>query len=425
MLAYFFPPSEAVAAHRPAGLYRHLAAYGWEPIFITAEREGTPPGIIQTPDGSWMRRVEEARQRGFAGNPLLKPELRRGTGRLRPLIGAAKGLLRLFPPWHDEYTGWSYRLIARAIEEGRQRGVDLVWATCNPFTLAPAALQIARALKVPCIVDLRDALPEYLAIPRGTRHWFYRAMRQVDAVTVSAPSNANPELLSIRARQPIYHILSGSWLPGPVPASASPQFRLLHAGLLYGGKRNPAPLLRACAQLAREVPDFRRDARICFMGRDAACVTAIPEYGEVAEMCELPGPRPAAELQPMLAESSVLLIINGEEFELSDTVPAKLYELLAFDAPILSIGGAGGIQADLLAWCGCGRWTNAPAEIVDFLRAGYLRWKAEGLLTAPRNRAATAYLTQARMAAETAGVFSAVVEGRPVPCHPRPPWQGA
>ena len=118
MLAYFFPPSEQVAAHRPVGLWRRLAEFGWEPVVLTAEREGTPPGVLQTPDGSWMRRVEEAQRQGVADNPLLHPRLRRGTGRLAPLIRAAKNFLRLFPSWHDEYTGWSYRLIDPAIAAG-------------------------------------------------------------------------------------------------------------------------------------------------------------------------------------------------------------------------------------------------------------------------------------------------------------------
>lgn len=424
MLAYYYPPSTAVAIHRPEGLCRHLPAFGWTPVMITPERAGSPAEVIQTPDRSFMRVLEEQRQRNQSAGMPVEPNWRQHQRWHTAFVQSVKRCVRQLPPWHDEYTGWSFRAINRAVAEGRQRKVDLVWATCNPFSLAPAALRIARALGVPCVVDLRDTLPSYLYLDYGAGHWFFQAMQHVDAVTLSAPSNAHPLLHAVYAGRPMYHILSGSWLAGAVPLARSTHFRLVHAGSLYGGQRNPQALLRACAELSDELPTFRRDARLCFIGPDADAVRQFPEYAQVGEICELVvGQSPAQQVQARLAEASVLLIINGGETELCDTVPAKLYELLCFDAPILSLGGVGGMHAELLRWCGCGRWTNDAAAMRDAIREWYLRWQVDGTVCAPRNPEATAYLTQARMAGEFAEVFSAVVEQRPVACRPAPPWQ--
>lgn len=422
MLAYYFPPHEAVGSHRPEELYRRLPEFGWETILITAEREGTPPGVIQTPDRSWMRKVEEAERSGFSGNPLLQPAVRRGKGRLKPLIAAAKGLLRLFPPWHDEYTGWSYRIADRAIEEGRRQRVDLVWATCNPFTLAPAALNIARALGVPCVIDLRDALPSYLSFPRGTGHWFYRALRRVDAVVSVAPCCLTPETLAVRGDRPIYQVISGAWRTERVPARKSDVFRIIHAGMLYRGQRRPEMLFQALAALAREFPEFHTDARLRFVGGETALIAQAPGYDEVAEMCELLPTTPYREVVEMMAESSVLLIINGDSYELLDPLPGKFYDYLPFEAPVLAYGGAGGALAEILAWSGSGQWMDSVAEITAFLRKYYLAWKADGVVRLPRDPAALDYLSARRMAAENAELFNALVEGRAPACRPKPPW---
>jgi len=422
MLAYYFPPHEAVGSHRPYEIYRRLPEFGWETVLITAEREGTPPGVIQTPDGSWMRRVEEAQRHGFAGNPLLKPELRRGPGRLQPVIGAAKQWLRRFPPWHDEYTGWSYRLFDRAVAEGRRRGVDLVWATCNPFTLAPAALRIARALGVPCAIDLRDALPSYLSYPRGVNHWFYRALGQVDAVVSVAPCCLTPETLAVRGDRPIYQIISGAWRTERVPARQFDIFRIIHAGMLYQGRRRPEMLFQAMLALAREFPDFRKETRLRFVGAEVALIMQAPGFAEVAEMVELLPITPYREVVEMMAESSILLIINGSSYELVDPLPGKFYDYLPFEAPVLAYGGAGGALAEVLAWSGSGQWMNSVPGITDYLRQYYRAWKADGTVRCPRDPAALDYLSARRMAAENAEVFNALVESREPVCRPKPPW---
>ncbi|HOS44632.1 MAG TPA: hypothetical protein PK794_13135, partial [Armatimonadota bacterium] len=174
LLAYYAPPHPSVASHRPEALSRWLPEHGWETTVVAPEREGTPEGIIQTPDPSWHRHLETA--------SLTRELTRTRPGPLGALMKRAKLALRRFPRWHDEFAAWSYGLVPRAIAAGRQRRVHLVWATCAPFSLAPAAVAVARALDVPCALDLRDPLPEHLRYTRGADHWFYRALAGARAV---------------------------------------------------------------------------------------------------------------------------------------------------------------------------------------------------------------------------------------------------
>jgi hypothetical protein len=416
LLAYHYPPDPSVGSHRPEALTRWLGHYGWEPTVLTAERAGLTGDVIGTPDGSWMGQV----RRGDLSAVQSVARTRGGT--LGAVLQMGKMLLRRFPRWHDEYTGWSYPAIARAIDEGRRRNVDLVWATCPPFSLARTATLVAAALGVPCVVDLRDPLSEYLQYTTGQGHWFYRAIRHADAVTLATVSCATESLARAVDGRPLYPIISGMWHPEPVPAQPSDRFTILHAGTLYGSARDPRPLFAAVARLADEVPGFRAAARIRLVGSDSATAAALPEFAPVADLCEIIGPTPYREVTAMMAAASTLVILMGDEWYLRDAVPAKLYDYLPYAAPILAIGGQRGVLADLLEWSRAGLWTTDTEAITNFLRAHFLAWQAHGAAAAPRNPEALAYLTQQRMAAETAAVLDAACTKTAVPCRERPAW---
>lgn len=418
VLSYFFPPDFATAAHRAGGLYRHLAEFGWQPWVLTIDRGLTQPQVITTPDTSWTHRAQGGQPATTAIGHLSQ------LGTRRSALRWAKNLLRHLPRFHDGYAGWSYRLLPLAIAAGRAQGVELVMATCNPFTLAPVAVQVARALGVPCVVDLQDRLPDYLLHTAPARHWFYRAIAQADALTLAGASYVTPEMCRFHTARPIQSVLFGAWHTEPQPAQPAAQFTLLHAGMLYAGERNPEPLLRALARLADELPDFRRDCRLQMIGDDSGLVAQVPGFAPVAEMVELIGGTPYAEVVARMRQASVLLIIKGADPMHDNAIPAKLYDYLPFQAPVLAVGGSSGLLGDLLRWSGMGGWAGSLDEITARIRTHYLAWKAQGIVRVPRNPDALDYLSQRRMAAEFAEVFTATVERRPVQTRDHLPWEG-
>jgi hypothetical protein len=393
-------------------LSRWLDAFGWEPTVITATRDGAPDTYMQTPDPSWMARVTSGQQ-----TPVFQTVARRRF----PLLQTIKSFMRRFPPWHDEYSGWSQSVAPTAIAVGRERAVDLVWVTCNPFSSVETALATGRALGVPVVVDLRDQFSDYL-LPG---HWFFHAMRQVDAVTLAAPVCVTPPLRAVLGDRPAYPIISGTWLTDPIASRRTERFTLLHAGTLYDTRCSPEPLFQAIQQLSAEVPGFREDVVIRFAGADSPAVTRAPSYAAVADRVEILGQLPHRQVLDMLTEASVLLIIkaHGDDVYSADPIPAKWFEYFRTTVPLLSFGGTPGIFAPLLTWGGGGLYAQSVAEIATFLRAQYLRWKTDGITQASRNPEALDYLTQRRMAAEFAEVFNALVEHRPITCRATLPWE--
>ncbi|MEZ5339052.1 MAG: hypothetical protein R3F46_12445 [bacterium] len=429
LVAYKFPPHDVgVAHHRPEALYRHLGNHGWDCDVITAERPGTAEDIVQTVDRSWTRSVKESGSRESAIKQRMTRGSRTGLGPFRRrLLGQLKLLMRLQPRWHDEYAGWSYSIRETILATARERGSQLLWASCSPYTLAPVAISCGRELGIPVVIDLRDPLPDYLHFPRGTGHWFYRALAQADAITAAAPCCITRELLKVRARHTnpdVVVIPSGTWAAEVVEPLRSDSFTLLHAGTLVEGGRSPQPLFEAVARLAETDKGLRQDLRMLFIGGDSAVVRDFPGYEAVRDMVEIRGQVPYSEVQQLMRMAAMLVIIKLDGDIYSDALPAKMFDYLMYRSPILSFGMEPGLQAPLLDWSNGGLWLGSVEEIAQYIAFHYRQWKSEGLSTRERRREAMQYLSQQRMAADFAGVFEALRHGRPIPQADGPPWPG-
>jgi hypothetical protein len=408
MLAYRFPPAgNAMASRRPEGLYRHLPKYGWEPTVITTQNELGLPNVHAVKDKSIAgRRSVEA---GF------------GSGASRPsslvddLRGVAKWFAKLFPLGYDGYARWSWDAAEFAIELGKRERFDLVWATLSPLSLGPAALSISKALKIPCILDLRDPPDEGLG--KGPRSWFTKSMARADAITVAAPScitaYVNQEV------DPLL-VLSGAWQSDLATGGPVDKFTILHAGTWHD-QYAKKPLFVALKQLAAELPTFAADVGVTFVGKGSASAAQGKYYEPIRELIRIHHIVPHAEVKALLDNASVLLIARSATGHKAKAITGKIFEYAPFEVPLLSIGGADDLHATLVNWLG-GTWTTDIDSIREFLREAYMSWKATGRSSAPRNPVALAYLSQQRMAAEMASVLQSTVERRTVPLRTELPW---
>ncbi len=430
LISYKFPPHDVgVAQHRPEALYRHLREFGWDCDVITAERPGTPVDVIQTPDRSWTRSVREEGSREAVLKQTLLRGSRTGLGPFRQkLIGNLKLLMRLLPKWHDEFAGWSYGIEQTVLATARERGSTILWATCSPYTLAPVAVRCARQLGIPCVIDLRDPLPDYLHFPRSPRHWFYRALAKADTISLAAPCCITPELLAVRSssrRPDPVLVVSGSWQDTKVPPRRCDIFRLMHAGILVNGGRSPQPLFEAVAMLRGRYPDMQEHLRMTFIGSDSHIVRDFPGYAAVQDLVEVLGQMPYSEVQEKMATSSMLLIIKLDGDIYSDALPAKMYDYLPYEAPVLSFGMSPGLQGPLLEWSNAGRWIGSAADIADYIEEQYLTWLRDGVVRRIRRPEAIEYLGQRRMAGEFASLFQVTANDKPIDNRNMLPWQEA
>jgi glycosyltransferase involved in cell wall biosynthesis len=401
IVTYFFPPGDEIGGLRPSALARNLASMGHDVVVITHQSDPVEAGYRAV-------HVTGRARRARAGTAVTGGVARQGA------TTGLKGLARKLMAVPDGKTRWA-RHASRALRvEVESRALDAVITTGPPHSVHLAALWglgFRRAGRPRWIVDLRDLWtdnPYYdygAARRRVDRRIESVVMRQADAVTTTTAGFAR----SLKARHAVEarRILTGfdDTAPPPVRAPHAPPLRVVHAGNLYAGRRDPRPLLEAAGELVRAGRVDGSALKLVFIGPDLESVAeAAASYG-AADIVETHPPMSHGEVMHHLERAAALLIVQWRSDLTATEVPGKIFEYLACRTPIIALGSAPeGEVADILRETGAGRVVNSVSECREALES-----LLEGGLPDPDESRLAAF-GQRQMALE----FARVIDGAEV-----------
>lgn len=331
LLAYYYPPLNAIGALRPFRFHKYLTRMGYtcEVVTATAQTDSPGPDIISVPDETaalWEKNISPA-------HPSLAYQLERI---------ARKAAL----PGHVGLS-WSWRAAAAVrLLVGRQQNRKVVLLTTYPpISVLLAGLLVSRKSNVPWIADFRDPLacvPDLPAKPQLLRPTITR----VEAMTFrrAAALIANTSTAGDTWRQ-VYPNHAGKvsviWngydpedQPQALPIPVRDHKLLVHAGSLYGG-RNANQLVEALRRVSKQ--PGTPAVRLKLVG-DTGAESGVDQQSYQQAVAEgwlefVPQrvPRPVA--QQMAGEADGLVLIQPGKI----TVVAKLYDYICIGRPILAI----------------------------------------------------------------------------------------
>ena len=164
-------------------------------------------------------------------------------------------------------------------------------------------------------------------------------------------------------------------VPSHIPGD---QVRLLHSGLVYPWERDPVPFFRALAKLKAEGQISSNtvavDLRAC--GAEAEFQKHVEELGIQDLVHFLPALPYRASLQDAAAADSLLLL---QAACCDHQIPAKAYEYLRLNKPILALTTDNGDTAGLLKEAG-------GATIVDIADEAAIYTALPGFLLSVRSK---------------------------------------
>jgi hypothetical protein len=415
-VSFPFPPNASVGTRRIVKFCELLPEQGWEPVVLTvasgdfymqdhdlAARIAPQVAIFRAPKLGRRPRPKPAP----AGGPAA-PEP--GVQRRDQLawIRALGRQLKLPLAFPDRHSGW----ILPALWQGRQilrdHRIDVVLSTSPPSSDHIVGYGLSRLGGLPLVLDFRDLWTgnEGYAL-RGLPWWFRttdrRVERQVvaaaDQVVTAAPgfSERLRQLLPPERAERVTTITNGidpaEFAGLPLPDERTERFTLLHLGSLYG-LRDPSPFLETLERWLARNPDRCHRVLVRLVGdtRGRPRRTDLPHAESVIR--EEP-PVPRREALARVWQADALLLLLGFSPELRDVIPAKVYEYIYSDRPVLAYLPEG-----------------AAAEI--------LRRHTRGLvLTAPDAAAGCAWLDRAFAAWEAREGPAPVAPGAPLEFHRR------
>ncbi len=413
-VAYFYPPCRDTGALRPASMVRHLRRIGHEVTVLSTAAYG------RLDDDAGPQTDGPSGDVARAADLQLTRARMRGHDRVDALFdsdsysGKPHPLSRVVVP---EALALAWAPFARRLATRLQgeRGFDCVITTSPPES-AHTVGRAVQQLGVPWIADIRDAWtfePLRPQFPTETQRRLDRRMERrllsaADAVVcVSRP--AADDLRTRGIADPF--VIPNGWdpvhdaraEPAGTPAGLLDPERI---SLVYTGRfgsygRDPEPLVKALAALAREDPTAASRLELVIAGPLTDAELELMATDVSPARIVLAGSLPREQALSLQRDADALLLIA--QAARSQLPNYKLFEYLAAGRPILALA-AGTEAGRIVSEVGAGEPVRAddPEAIAEALRR-----LSAGELTPPPPDAADDY-TYPRLAERMAEAIESV-----------------
>jgi glycosyltransferase involved in cell wall biosynthesis len=361
-----FPPSNIVGALRPFRLVKYAAGEGWSPVVLTfcpKEDWALDSGLLKelSPDTEihYVDRPEISPAR--LGTAIGGDEPASTDGRKGGRIVERKGL--------DPIRKWTARsfgvdpdifwvpAIARAVlKKLDPADRNVLVTTSPPHSIHAAGLIVARARKIPWVVDFRDPWDQYPSTGRyELRHPIGRLLERTVVKTADAViSTTETNTRILRERHPSLSPGKFSTVTNTfdarkveVPVHGDPEhFVISYTGIFYPEK-DPYTFFRALRSwfdAMRPEARERMERLLCVrligtpQGVTRKVVSDLGLEGVVRFIDRVPHP----EAIRLTKQSDLVLVSIGLGHRTRPGwLPSKLFEYLGCGVPILAIGREG------------------------------------------------------------------------------------
>ncbi|MGQ9525657.1 MAG: glycosyltransferase family 4 protein [Armatimonadota bacterium] len=357
MVAYHYPPDNAVGALRTQRFVRYLPEFGWSAVVLTVRRGGANgehgiirsrmlPGVRQAV--RWVKGLMPGRSRQVDAR-----ESEWAAGYAAPDAASISGLRRALYAlmWlPDDRHGWLIPATVAGVQGVLRHRPRVIYTSGPPWTCHLVGLAVAVLTGRPLVADFRDPWVGAPGKPAFVRtSWSDRADLAMERMVISRASAVVCSTWRLQQEMTARHpgvpesrfvVVPNGFDPEELTRVDWPVSRhrnevvLAYAGTLYGA-RDPRPLFGAASAVRGSgAPPFR----LVFMGDcDRAAGMPLDEmvtrYG-LSDCVELTGVLPRQECMRKLGEADILLLFAmGQPAQ----VPAKLYEYIGLGKPVLAL----------------------------------------------------------------------------------------
>jgi glycosyltransferase involved in cell wall biosynthesis len=408
-VAFHYPPeASSSGVLRTLKYSRYLAEYGWRVSVITLD-----PSAYTVCDPQLESQIP-------AGVRVVRTRYI-NTQRHLSIRGIYPAILAL----PDRWIGWWPWAVAAGHRLLKEDSADLIYSTSPQPTAHLIAMRLASAHRLPWVTDFRDPWiedPPSIGTPTGRVFLAldrYLERRVIERCAHVVTSTARIRDV-MRLRYPkvpadkITAILNGydeaDFADRDVSDGArSDKLLIVHAGTINSEFRDPRPLLRAL-RLAADQGTIQLDrVRLRFVGSGAfgessEMRVAVADNGLVRQV-EFVGRVPYEQALRELRRADLLLLLQASE-DTTGLVPAKLYEYLRAQKPVLALVWPGSSN-EVLAMTG-GGWAidpRQPEALTAAVANVYQAWCSGMLKAHCADLNLLRRFDRKKLAGELAGVF--------------------
>ncbi|SCZ85622.1 glycosyltransferase [Nitrosomonas mobilis] len=358
MIAYHFPPlGGSSGIQRTLRFSQYLPDHDWEPIVLSAH-----PRAYQ--------QIDESQLADISSQVRVHHSFALDTARHLAIMGRYPRMLAL----PDRWVSWWLGAVPAGLRLIKRYQPDVIWSTYPIATAHLIGLTLSRLTNIPWVADFRDPMVQS-DYPRDPST--YRAYQWIENKTImhcaAAVFTTPGTLRDYQTRFPAIPVsrfqliengfdeTSFAALPLPTkPVTAdSRKIVLLHSGIIYPSERDPTHLFEAVATLLKQGKINADNLSIILRAshHETYLQSLIDRFG-ISQIVSLAPAIPYKQaLSEMLAVDGLLLL---QAANCNNQIPAKLYEYLRAQRPILALTDPAGDTAQKLQNIGIN--TLAPLD---------------------------------------------------------------
>ena len=374
MISYVFPPMAAVGGYRTIKYCKFLPQFGWQPVVLTVKsgyNVAYDQSLLNQIDSSvsvyrsnnfepltwWEFRSQTATQ---GSEEVLRQAHRNAdsTSGRSSAFARPKSYLRKMLSVPDRNSFWIPSGVWTGLKAVRSEKIQVIHSSSPPASAHLVGYWLSLLTGRPLVVDFRDLwtqnegyqlrrLPPLLR--KLDRFLEKRVVDHARAIITTTETFARQLRENNPNKDPdsVCTITNGidpdDLTRIRLPEKKNERFTILHLGSLYG-HRDPAFFFNVMVEWAKARPEVLQSVRVDFIG-NAPGYEEIIAQSPLDKVISLTAHIPHNRVLAKLWEADLLLLILGFSSSGSGVLPAKVFEYVCTERPILALAPTGEAQA--------------------------------------------------------------------------------
>ncbi|MBB6463409.1 glycosyltransferase [Flammeovirga kamogawensis] len=416
VITYYFPPCGGIPVIRPLKLIKYIRDFGWEPVLITPKDahypsfdnemlEDFPQDIERIKVPIWepyslYKKFTSRNKDENVNNVLVASDEKSKSWKAKLAVFVRSNF---FIP--DARKFWIEPVVKEVSSYLEKNQVDAIITTGPPHSVNLIGAHLKNQFDLPWLADFQDPWTQVdyykeLILTDWADNKHHQLEQQIfkkaDVITTVSDAWRN-DLLDIGAKNvtvvPLgYDPQDFSMLSDK---SDGKKMRMTHLGLV-GKDRVPYQLLDIILELSTELEGFSTQFELQFIGQIDYSILEFIEKHKDEGLVSFISQLTRKEALERGKSSDILLMLLNKADNSSGRIPGKLFEYLALEKNILSLGNTSGDSSKIIAETGMGECFeyNQKQEIKQLISSMFLEWKKNGKLKTLKSSAYARYRSQ-------------------------------